>query len=50
MRSTTREGDDAFGVRAEPGTLVIGDDQWPFKFSIATLPEHVRALHEHQLT
>jgi hypothetical protein len=36
--------------RAKPGTPVIGYDQWPFKFSIATSPEHVRALHEYQLT
>jgi len=35
LRSTTGEGDDAFGVRAEPGTLVIGNDQWPLDFSIA---------------
>jgi CRISPR-associated endonuclease/helicase Cas3 len=39
-----------FGVRAESGTLVIGNDQWPLPFSIATLPEHVRAHHELQLT
>jgi CRISPR-associated endonuclease/helicase Cas3 len=44
------EGDDAFGVRAEPRTLVISCEQRSFKFSIATLPAHVRALHEHQLT
>jgi CRISPR-associated endonuclease/helicase Cas3 len=35
MRSTTGEGDDVFGVRGEPNSLVIGDDQWPLDFSIA---------------
>lgn len=35
LRSTTGEGDDVFGVRSEPGTLVIGGDQWPLDFSIA---------------
>jgi CRISPR-associated endonuclease/helicase Cas3 len=35
LRSTAGEGDDVFGVRAEPGTLVIGNDQWPLDFSIA---------------
>jgi CRISPR-associated endonuclease/helicase Cas3 len=35
LRSTTGEGDDVFGVRAEPGTLLIGNDQWPLDFSIA---------------
>lgn len=35
MRSTTGEGDDVFGVRSEPSTLVIGTDQWPLDFSIA---------------
>lgn len=35
MRSTTGEGDDVFGVRSEPSTLTIGDDQWPLDFSIA---------------
>jgi CRISPR-associated endonuclease/helicase Cas3 len=35
LRSTTGEGDDVFGVRAEPRTLVIGSDQWPLDFSIA---------------
>ncbi len=35
MRSTTREGNDVFGVRSEPSVLVIGDDQWPLDFSIA---------------
>ncbi|MBS0212463.1 MAG: DEAD/DEAH box helicase [Proteobacteria bacterium] len=35
MRSTTDEGDDVFGVRPEPSTLVIGNDQWPLDFSIA---------------
>jgi len=34
LRSTTAEGDDVFGVRAEPGMLVIGNDQWPLDFSI----------------
>lgn len=35
MRSTTREGDDVFGVRSEPSLLEVGDDQWPLDFSIA---------------
>ena len=35
LRSTTNEGDDVFGVRSEPGTLVLGSDQWPLDFSIA---------------
>ena len=35
MRSTTGEGDDVFGVRSEPGLLVVGDDKWPLDFSIA---------------
>lgn len=35
LRSTTDEGDDVFGVRSEPNTLVIGTDQWPLDFSIA---------------
>lgn len=35
MRSTTREGDDIFGLRTEPSSLVIGDEQWPLDFSIA---------------
>jgi CRISPR-associated endonuclease/helicase Cas3 len=35
MRSITGEGDDVFGVRSEPGALVVGDDQWPLDFSIA---------------
>lgn len=35
---------------AEPGTFVIGYDQWSFKFPIATLPGHVQALSENQLT
>jgi CRISPR-associated endonuclease/helicase Cas3 len=35
LRSTTREGDDVFGVRSTPSTLVIGNNQWPLDFSIA---------------
>jgi CRISPR-associated endonuclease/helicase Cas3 len=35
LRSTTGEGDDVFGVRSEPSTLLIGDNQWPLDFSIA---------------
>ncbi len=35
MRSTTAEGDDVFGVRREPSSLVIGGAQWPLDFSIA---------------
>jgi len=35
LRSTTGEGGDVFGVRSEPGTLVLGSDQWPLDFSVA---------------
>jgi CRISPR-associated endonuclease/helicase Cas3 len=35
MRSITPEGDDVFGVRSEPGVLVVGSVQWPLDFSIA---------------
>lgn len=35
LRSTAGEGDDAFGVRSEPGTLVLGSEQWPLDFSVA---------------
>jgi CRISPR-associated endonuclease/helicase Cas3 len=35
LRSTTSEADDVFGVRREPGTLVLGEHQWPLEFSIA---------------
>jgi CRISPR-associated endonuclease/helicase Cas3 len=35
LRSTTSEGDDVFGVRSEPNTLLVGNDQWPLDFSIA---------------
>lgn len=35
LRSTSGEGDDVFGVRAEPRMLVIGNDRWPLDFSIA---------------
>ena len=35
LRSTTDEGDDVFGVRAEPGALVIDNDQWLLDFSVA---------------
>lgn len=35
MRSTTADGDDVFGVRSEPSTLVIGSEQWPLDLSIA---------------
>ena len=35
LRSTTGEGDDVFGVRSAPSTLVIGNDQWPLDFSVA---------------
>jgi CRISPR-associated endonuclease/helicase Cas3 len=34
LRSTTGEGDDVFGVRSTPSTLVLGNDQWPLDFSI----------------
>jgi len=35
LRSTTGEGDDVFGVRSEPETLVFGSHQWSLDFSIA---------------
>jgi CRISPR-associated endonuclease/helicase Cas3 len=35
LRSTTDDGDDVFGVRGEPGMLLIGDDQWPLDLSVA---------------
>jgi len=35
LRSTTGEGDDVFGVRSEPDTLVLGTEQWPLDFSVA---------------
>lgn len=35
LRSTTSEGDDVFGVRREPSTLLLGAEQWPLDFSIA---------------
>lgn len=35
LRSTNGEGDDVFGVRSEPSSLVIGTDQWPLDLSIA---------------
>lgn len=35
LRSTGGEGDDVFGVRSEPSTLVIGSDMWPLDFSLA---------------
>lgn len=35
LRSTNGGGDDVFGVQSEPGTLVVGTDQWPLDFSIA---------------
>jgi len=35
MRSTTREGDDVFGVRSEPSALKVGNEEWPLDFSIA---------------
>ena len=35
LRSTTGEGDDVFGVRSEPSTLVLGTEQWPLDFSVA---------------
>lgn len=35
LRSTTGEGDDVFGLRSAPSTLVIGHDEWPLDFSIA---------------
>ena len=34
LRSTTGEGDDVFGVRSEPSTLAIDNDQWPLDFSV----------------
>ena len=35
MRSTAGDGDDVFGVRSEPSTLKIGNEEWPLDFSIA---------------
>lgn len=35
MRSTTREGDDVFGVQSEPSVLTLGNEEWPLDFSIA---------------
>lgn len=35
LRSTTREGDDVFGVRSEPRTLEVGSEKWPLDFSLA---------------
>lgn len=35
MRSTTSEGDDVFGVRSEPRSLVMGSEEWPLDISIA---------------
>lgn len=34
LRSTTDEGDDVFGVRSEPSTLVLGAERWPLDFSV----------------
>lgn len=34
LRSTTGEGDDVFGVRREPSTLLLGTDEWPLDFSV----------------
>jgi CRISPR-associated endonuclease/helicase Cas3 len=36
LRSTTSEGDDVFGVRPKPPTLVLASAQWPLDFSVAT--------------
>ncbi len=35
LRSTNGEGDDVFGVRRDPDSLVIGADKWPLDFSVA---------------
>jgi CRISPR-associated endonuclease/helicase Cas3 len=35
LRSTNGDGDDVFGLRSKPGTLVLGSEQWPLDFSIA---------------
>lgn len=35
LRSTTGDGDDVFGVRPAPHTLVVGNERWPLDFSIA---------------
>jgi CRISPR-associated endonuclease/helicase Cas3 len=35
LRSTTGKGDDVFGVRSDPSTVVFGSDQWPLDFSVA---------------
>ena len=34
MRSTTEEGDDVFGIRSEPGSLVIECEHWLLDFSV----------------
>lgn len=35
LRSTIGEGDDVFGVRSAPSTLLLGSHHWPLDFSIA---------------
>jgi CRISPR-associated endonuclease/helicase Cas3 len=35
LRSTNGEGDDVFGVRSDPGTLMLGAEPWPLDFSVA---------------
>ncbi|MBA3884764.1 MAG: DEAD/DEAH box helicase [Acidobacteria bacterium] len=35
LRSTTGQGDDVFGVRSDPSTLLLGSEQWPLDFSVA---------------
>jgi CRISPR-associated endonuclease/helicase Cas3 len=35
LRSTLGEGDDVFGVRNEPDTLVLGSEPWSLDFSVA---------------
>lgn len=35
LRSTSGDGDDVFGVRREPSSLMICTDQWPLDFSVA---------------
>jgi CRISPR-associated endonuclease/helicase Cas3 len=35
LRSTTAEGDDAFGVRSEPASLFLCGEDWPLDLSVA---------------
>ncbi len=35
LRSTTADGDDAFGVRSKPASLSLGGEDWPLDLSVA---------------